>query len=50
MVIKVRCGKAMGRSGNIINPKPGQGTYMYLLRSCTYILDEAGLRDGLETF
>ena len=24
----------MGRSGNVVNPEPGQGTYIYLLRSC----------------
>ena len=28
------CGQAKGRSGNVINPQAGQGTY--LIRSCTH--------------
>ena len=28
------CGQSRGRSGNVINPQAGQGTY--LIRSCTH--------------
>ena len=28
------CGQAKGRSGNVINPQQGQGTYV--IRSCTH--------------